>query len=287
MEQGVVNALSEITLVVFTTFGPAGACAFVMVSLFAVFGKVPSDVRTRLNRYLIAPVLIAMVGLVASATHLGTPANALYVLTGIGRSPLSNEVGAAVLFLALSASLWFSSFFAKEYAVFRKILAGFAVTAALLFIHAVAIVYSVITIPTWASVYAPFNQWMLALILGSFIALLTLYWAGCGECRRFEIITLAISAAALLLSLVSFMLQSMELSGITNSWTSADELMPVYGLVIGIYAAAELIAIVLVAPIKVIRSHISRFPFVACTISAFGVFVMRFSFYMMHMTIGF
>ena len=46
-----------------------------------------------------------MVGLVASATHLGNPANALYVFLGVGRSPLSTEVFCAVVFLALGGGV--------------------------------------------------------------------------------------------------------------------------------------------------------------------------------------
>ena len=51
-----------------------------------------------------------MVGLVASATHLGNPANALYVFTGVGRCPLSTEVFAAVIFLALAGVYLLYSF---------------------------------------------------------------------------------------------------------------------------------------------------------------------------------
>ena len=51
-----------------------------------------------------------MVGLVASATHLGNPANALYVFLGVGRSPLSTEVFCAVVFLALAGLYWLYNF---------------------------------------------------------------------------------------------------------------------------------------------------------------------------------
>ena len=51
-----------------------------------------------------------MVGLVASATHLGNPSNALYVFLGVGRSPLSTEVFFAVVFLALAGLYWLVRF---------------------------------------------------------------------------------------------------------------------------------------------------------------------------------
>ena len=95
-------ALSEITLVLFTTLAPSGAVAYLLMSLPVLSGRAAGDTARRLNQLTCLPLLVAMVGLVASATHLGNPANALYVFTGVGRSPLSTEVFAAVIFLALA-----------------------------------------------------------------------------------------------------------------------------------------------------------------------------------------
>lgn len=103
-------ALSEITLVLFTTLAPSGAVAYLLMSLPVLSGRVTGDAARRLNQLTCLPLLVAMVGLVASATHLGNPANALYVFTGVGRSPLSTEVFAAVIFLALAGVYWLYSF---------------------------------------------------------------------------------------------------------------------------------------------------------------------------------
>ena len=62
--------------------------------------RAQGDERKRLSGALLIPFLVTLVGLVASATHLGNPDNALYVFSRVGASPLSNEVCAAVLFLA-------------------------------------------------------------------------------------------------------------------------------------------------------------------------------------------
>ncbi len=103
-------ALSEITLVLFTTLAPSGAVAYLLMSLPVLSGRAAGDTARRLNQLTCLPLLVAMVGLVASATHLGNPANALYVFTGVGRSPLSTEVFAAVIFLALAGVYWLYSF---------------------------------------------------------------------------------------------------------------------------------------------------------------------------------
>ena len=99
---GFSTAFSEITLVLFTTLAPSGAVAYLLMNLPVLFGRVDGTLRQRLDRLSCLPLAITMVGLIASATHLGNPSNALYVFTGVGRSPLSTEVFCAVIFLALA-----------------------------------------------------------------------------------------------------------------------------------------------------------------------------------------
>ena len=110
MISGFDTALGEITLVLFTTLAPSGVVAFICMGL-PVLGRGASvALRQRLNVFLGLPLVVAMVGLVASATHLGNPANALYVFLGVGRSPLSTEVFCAVVFLALAGLYWLYNF---------------------------------------------------------------------------------------------------------------------------------------------------------------------------------
>lgn len=103
------TALNEITLVLFTSIAPAGVVGFIMMAwvAFSATDKARADAA---SRHLVIPLALAITGLIASATHLGTPANALYVISGIGRSPLSNEVVAAVAFLAIGGVYWIASF---------------------------------------------------------------------------------------------------------------------------------------------------------------------------------
>ena len=102
MVSGLDTALGEITLVLFTTLAPSGVVAYACMALPVLVRSTADAVRQRINLFLNIPLAVSMVGLVASATHLGNPANALYVFLGVGRSPLSTEVFCAVVFLALA-----------------------------------------------------------------------------------------------------------------------------------------------------------------------------------------
>ena len=102
MSTGFATAFSEITLVLFTTLAPSGVVAYALMSFPIIRRRLSDDVHRRIDKALCIPLIVSLVGLVASATHLGNPANALYVFMGVGRSPLSNEVFSAVIFLAFS-----------------------------------------------------------------------------------------------------------------------------------------------------------------------------------------
>ena len=91
MISGFDTALGEVTLVLFTTLAPSGAIALVLVAAVLLFSKLESTMRARISTFMCIPLVVTMVGLVASATHLGNPANALYVFLHFGSSPLSNE----------------------------------------------------------------------------------------------------------------------------------------------------------------------------------------------------
>ena len=81
-------ALDEITLVLFTTLAPSGTIAFMTMTGILLGARFDEGMRARMNLFLCIPLVTSMVGLVASATHLGNPANALYGFMNVGSSPL-------------------------------------------------------------------------------------------------------------------------------------------------------------------------------------------------------
>lgn len=101
-----------------------------------------------------------MVGLIASATHLGNPSNALYVFTGVGRSPLSTEVFAAVIFLSLAGVFWLYSFAEHPRVGLQRGLLAAIDVAIVAFVLAVAFAYHVDTILTWSLPLVPREPWV-------------------------------------------------------------------------------------------------------------------------------
>ena len=285
MDYALDQALREITLVVFTTIGPSGALAFALALLEISFGNLSEKDKLRLGNYLIVPLCFSMAGLIASATHLGNPANALYVFLGVGRSPLSNEVLAIVVFLSVASVTWLTSY--SRFTFWRKGGWTFLICAtALCAVLFVSLAYSVNTIPTWNSQYVPVIQWLISAVLAAFLSVLTTHWAKVSPSRTFRLAVAAQAIAAFALSLVVLHLQNIELGSISNSWTSAAELVPTYGISIFTYAILQLLSGLLVLRFLSNRFLTPYMPLVACVLSSTGVFILRFSFYMLRIPAG-
>lgn len=283
---GFEMALSELSLVFFTTLAPSGTCAvLVMVLIAQGFGR-DARVCRAIDQKLWIPLSITLVGLVASATHLGNPSNALYVLLGIGRSPLSNEVAAAVLFLGLSGVYWFYSFSQKLLAWLRKILALAVFVSGLLFIMSIAFAYDAETILTWHSPYVPIILLLTALFGGPLLALSTMNLAKGFEAGSLRMSLGGVSLVALFASLGVLIAQNASLVSAQNSLVNAVDLVPFYPAAIAWYAVCGLMGCVLIGEVPTFKMwHANLRNTVGCIFVFSGIFIIRFCFYMMHMTV--
>lgn len=299
MSSGFAAAFSEITLVLFTTLAPSGAVAYALMSLPIVKGGLADDVHRRIDKALAIPLIATLIGLVASATHLGNPANALYVFMGVGRSPLSNEVFCAVVFLAFAGVYWLYSFAVKPNLTLQRVLAACACAGAIVCVTAIAFAYSARTIVSWDTPFSPVGLWLNALIGGPVLAIVGLRfarWKSWGN--RYGCAMIVLAVVALAACVVVYGLQGAWLASVENSVRAAFDLVPSYAVQVTVFVLFSLAGIVVDAiPLaKALRERASS-PSDEMTISIAraaaasalvfaGIFTMRFSFYMMHMTVG-
>lgn len=294
------TALSEITLVLFTTIAPAGAVGY-MAMIVASFCAGDESIARRIERYLVVPLVFAITGLIASATHLGTPANALYVITGIGRSPLSNEVAAAVAFLALGGAYWFLAFRDEVAPALRRILAAVVLAAGVAFVAMIAFAYSVSTVPTWNLPTVPIMLCLAALASGPLVGLLGIEASGVGASNSFRRICLAVVAVSAVANLIVLVVEMGMLSGVATTVQSATDLVPWLPGIAVAFSLCEAAALALAcfaprfslkgreggtagSPTRALGSIIALSA--AALLSLVGCFAVRFAFYAMHMTSG-
>lgn len=292
MLTGFAFAVSELSLVLFTTLAPSGAVAFALAGLPLLGRRLDAACRERLNQFLFIPLVAAMLGLIAAATHLGTPENALYVLTGFGRSPLSTEVVAAVAFLAFAGVYWLLTFWPRFGAGVQRAWFTVAAVLAVAFTATVGTAYGEPTIVTWDLWQVPVALCLNALAGGPLIALATWTAAGVEVSRRRASACIAIALAAVLAATAVYASQGFALEGLRNFVrTSALSLAPGYGIAVAAYAVLCCAGVAVEAKAFLLGGGCAgakRTAVVAagCALCLAGIFVMRFVFYMTHMTVG-
>lgn len=218
-------AFDEITLVLFTTLAPSGAVAYLLMSLPVMLGRATGDAARRLNQLTCLPLVIAMAGLVASATHLGNPSNALYVFTGVGRSPLSTEVGCAVAFLALAGIYWLYSFAEHPRRGLQRGLLAAIDAAIVAFVVAVAFAYHVDTIIAWSLPLVPASLVLNSLVGGPLIALVGFALARWPVSRA---ALCGLAAAAFVANTVVYVVLGAWLHPLANELATVEQLVPAY-----------------------------------------------------------
>ena len=302
MISGFDTALSEVTLVLFTTLAPSGAVALVLVAAVLLLSKFESAMRARISTFMCIPLVVTMVGLVASATHLGNPANALYVFLHVGSSSLSNEVVSAVGLLACSGLYLLYSFSVKPLVWLQRLLLALIAAMGVVFVTMVSLAYSVDTIVTWSLPTVPISLWLNALTGGPLLAAITLYaaqWRALAG--RFGLMLMAAPFVALAANTVVYIVQGMQLGGVANSVVAAADLVPHYRTMLLVFALMCFAGCVLAAftmhavsrevvardggELALSKRVLARL-LVSCLLVFAGIFVMRFAFYMMHLTVG-
>ena len=233
--RGLDFALNDICLAAFTTLAPGATLAYVVLACTLLLGKLDSRLRQRIESWLIVPLAVATVGLVASATHLGTPSNALYVFRTVGSSPLATEVFSAVLFLGTSCSYWLGCIYIEGRKALRSLWLLASIAAAVLFIAGTDLAYAMPTVITWDTVLAQAILPCTALACMTPLTLLIYTCSGYTSKIGLMRILAGISLAATAASCILMAMQHMELGTQRNAFGTATELVPLYPAAIALF----------------------------------------------------
>lgn len=240
--RGLDFALNDICLAAFTTLAPGATLAYVVLACTLLLGKLDSRLRQRIESWLIVPLAVATVGLVASATHLGTPSNALYVFRTVGASPLATEVFSAVLFLGTSCSYWLGCIYIEGHKALRSLWLLASIAAAVLFIVGTDLAYAMPTVITWDTVLAQAILPCTALACMTPLTLLIYTCSGYTSKVGLMRILAGISLVATAASCILMAMQHMDLGTQRNAFGTAAELVPLYPAAIALFGACLVVA---------------------------------------------
>lgn len=158
----------ELPLVIFTICAQMSVGSFIVLGLIHLAGlRVPQKTMDRVTDpalYAIGPLLV--LGLAASTMHLGKPLRAPNALLHLGSSWLSREIVAGMVFAALGAAFALCQWFKLLNHRLRQVLAGLTAAVGIFLVFAISKVYSLRTVPAWATVHTPISFYITTLLLG-------------------------------------------------------------------------------------------------------------------------
>jgi len=155
-------------------------------------------------------------------------------------------------------------------------------------VAAVGCAYAADTIVSWHTVYVPLNLMLNALVGGPVLTLFCLRFSRWSPLEsRVGGMLLALSSAALLANAGVYVAQGMSVLTMRNYLVSAEQLVPTYGAMATVFFLLAVAGVAVDAlPLMRGRGISVASAAIASALVFAGIFVMRFAFYMMHMTYG-
>lgn len=186
--------MSQLSLVFFTVLAQSAVGMFISLGLIEMKFKPNDKVMTR---SFIAVFVLLGVGAITSVTHLGHPLRMFNVMFGLAHgSALSLEIVGLSLFGGAGAAYTGLRLFNLKPEIRQRLL-PITMVLGVVFILAIANVYTLATVPTWNTPFTSFQFLMTAAVLGPIAAavMLRAQSAGMGELGAKADRTLALSAA--------------------------------------------------------------------------------------------
>lgn len=171
------HAMSELPLALFTVLASAGAGAFIALAIASFSAQFDEGKQAQIDRATWIPVAVVVVGFIAASFHLTNPLNAVNVFSGLGRSPLANEVCMGMVFAVVAIVYAILANAGKLNPGSRKGLLVVTAVLALCFGLFMGMAYLLPTVQSWNSWAAPVEMIGLTLVGGAATGALVLAFA--------------------------------------------------------------------------------------------------------------
>lgn len=282
------QAFAEMPLAIFTTLAPVSAGAFIALAIAFFTTSFDNDQLKKIDKLTFIPLIGVVVGLLASVIHLTAPLNGIYIFSGLGRSPLSNEVTVGIIFgivaivyciLAVTGKLSFGA---------RKVFAGIVALVAIVFALFTGMAYMMETIVSWNTPLIPFQILGFSLLGGALFGSFVLALAGSLEsaCKgSFKTAILALAIIGAVVAIVAVAAHFALVSGITTALVSGGALTSELVAYLVVFIVLALIALVC-QWIAVTKKPTVGITVLGTIVALVAVFVARLIFYAMQISVG-
>lgn len=240
------HALAELPLAIFTTLAPIGAGAFIILALAFFTTKFTEEQIKKIDKMTLIPLGLVLLGLGASVLHLSSPLNAIFVFSGLGQSPLTNEIVVAGIFFVLAAVYTILALLGKLSNGTRKILLALTSVAALVFAVFIGLAYMMDTIASWNTPYTILEIVGFCLLGGSVLGTFLLMLAGALDDARktpFKIVVAIVAVLGAFLSLGATIAHVLTLNGMVTPMVTGAHLVEEALVVIIVFGVGALAAL--------------------------------------------
>ncbi len=279
------TGFSDASLALFTTLAPMGAGAFLTIAISFLVFKFDTDVLSRIDKMSLIAVGFLVIGFIAAFFHLANPVHAFSVFTGIGSSPLSNEIAVGCVFATVAVLFAVLANFGKLSVKARKGFSVALVVLALVFFAFCGLAYMVPTIPTWNGPSTIIQMVGYGLLAGSALASFVLGCAKVSVDDKLRNLVILVGAIGFAVSVIGLVIQNIAAASISNIWGTAIELVPLIWVVFAIYVVCAVASFVLIY-VSAKKNFAITFTGLAVVLMLIGVFMARIGFYGLYMGIA-
>lgn len=281
-------ALHELPLLLFSVLVPVGLMSLGLIGCVRGFaGTSEEEPNKKLNLLSVIPLAIVVIGLIAAIFHVGSPAHIFLMASGVGVSPLSNEIIVAGLSTAVAAIYWIIVMVKRPADGFHKVFGIVVTVLALATAVFTGLAYMMPTVLTWNTPFSWAGQLFLGLLGGSALAAGVLALAGYHVDRKISL-SLALIGAVSAIGVVAvvFMQGGMAGEAMSSAGASLASSMGDYSMFAG--AAAVLVVVGVGIWLFSAFKGVGRtsLPLVAFIAVLVGLLLVRVDFYGIFLTAG-
>lgn len=282
-------AFAELPLALFTTLAPLGAGAFVALALAFLTTPLTAEQIKKIDRMTLIPLVVVLIGFAASFFHLADPLHAPFVLSGIGHSPLSNEILVGSIFVVVALVYWIAALRGKLTGGARKGCVAVVAVMALVFAVFTGLAYTMDTIASWNTPLVPVQVLGFSLVGGMSLGCLVLALSGVlsdALKTTFKAAVIIVALLGLVAAVFGLCGQVMAINAMQNPLVCGADLvagvMPwlVAGVICLVVSAAAVVAVALSGKNPVV------FLAVGSVVAVGGIFLARLVFYAVQLSVG-
>ena len=281
-------AFNELPLALFTTLAAMGAGTFIALACAFFTSKLSDEQLARVDKMTAIPAVVVIVGFIAAFFHLASPAAAFGVFGGIGRSPMSNEILAGVVFAVIMIVYVIMGLAGKLTEGSRKGLSAVLAVLAVVFAAFMGLAYGIGTIPTWNSPWPTVQVLGYALLGGAALGALVLALAGALDDAlkgSFKTALVVVAAIGCLLAVAGLAMMASSVGGYSNA------------IVAGTALLGEAMTCLIVSVVCLVLAFVALFmatrgksstmwAVLAVVLALVGVLAGRFVFYALQISVG-